>query len=100
MKTVMKKRKAKDKKWADYYEHRDLLDEIVEDPVEFSLDDELLRDILERKRKRKLQNVTIKMDPLQVHTIRKLATIKSIPYQTLVRHWLSDKIRQELNLVK
>jgi predicted DNA binding CopG/RHH family protein len=100
MKKVMKKRKAKDKKWADYYEHRDFLDEIVEDPVEFSLDEELVRDILERKRKRKLKNVTIKMDPLQVHTIRKLATIKSIPYQTLVRHWLSDKIRQELNLVK
>jgi len=100
MKKVMKKRKAKDKKWADYYEHRDLLEEIVEDPVEFSLDEELLRDILEGKRKRKLQNVTIKMDPLQVHTIRKLATIKSIPYQTLVRHWLSDKIKQELNLVQ
>jgi predicted DNA binding CopG/RHH family protein len=96
----MKKGKRKDKKWADYYEQRDLLEEIVEDPVEFSLDDHLLRDILERKRKRKLQNVTIKMDPLQVHTIRKLATIKSIPYQTLLRHWLSDKIRQELNLVK
>ena len=96
----MKTGKRKDKKWADYYEQRDLLEEIVEDPVEFSLDDHLLRDILERKRKRKLQNVTIKMDPLQVHTIRKLATIKSIPYQTLLRHWLSDKIRQELNLVK
>jgi predicted DNA binding CopG/RHH family protein len=100
MKKVMKKGKAKERKWADYYEHRELLEKIVEDPVEFSLDEELLRDIFERKRKRKLQNVTIKMDPLQVHTIRKLATIKSIPYQTLVRHWLSDKIRQELNLVK
>jgi predicted DNA binding CopG/RHH family protein len=96
----MKKGKRKDKEWADYYEQRDLLEELVEDPVEFSLNDELLRDILEKKRKRKLQNVTIKMDPLQVHTIRKLATIKSIPYQTLLRHWLSDKIRQELNLVK
>jgi hypothetical protein len=96
----MKKGKRKDKKWAEYYDQRDLLGEIVEDPVEFSLDVELLRDILEKKRKRKLQNVTIKMDPLQVHTIRKLATIKSIPYQTLLRHWLSDKIRQELNLVK
>jgi predicted DNA binding CopG/RHH family protein len=96
----MKKGKHKDKKWADYYDQTDLLEEIVEDPVEFSLDDQLLRDILGKKRKRKLQNVTIKMDPLQVHTIRKLATIKSIPYQTLLRHWLSDKIRQELNLVK
>jgi len=96
----MKKGRGKENKWADYYEQRDILEEIVEDPVEFSLDEELLHDILEKKRKRKLQNVTIKMDPLQVRTIRKLATIKSVPYQTLVRHWLSDKIRQELKRVK
>jgi predicted DNA binding CopG/RHH family protein len=96
----MKKGKSKDNKWADYYDQKDILEEIFEDPVEFSLDEHLLRDILEKKRKRKLQNVTIKMDPLQVRTIRKLATIKSVPYQTLVRHWLSDKIRQELKLVK
>jgi predicted DNA binding CopG/RHH family protein len=96
----MKKGKSKDNKWADYYDQKDILEEIFEDPVEFSLDEHLLRDILEKKRKRKLQNVTIKMDPLQIRTIRKLATIKSVPYQTLVRHWLSDKIRQELKLVK
>jgi len=96
----MKKAKNRGNKWADYYEQRDILEEIVEDPFEFSLDEQLLHDILEKKRKRKLQNVTIKMDPLQVNTIRKLATIKSIPYQTLVRHWISDKIRQELNLGK
>ena len=96
----MKGRRRKRKEWADFYDGRDILEEIVEDPVEFSLDERLLSDILERKRKRKLQNVTIKMDPLQVRTIRKLATIKSMPYQTLVRHWLSDKIRQELNLTK
>ncbi len=96
----MKKRKREEKKWAEYYEERDILKEILEDPVEFSLDENLLRDILEKNRERKLQNVTIKMDPLQVQTIRKLATTKSIPYQTLMRHWLSDKIRQELNLIK
>jgi predicted DNA binding CopG/RHH family protein len=92
------KKKGKRQQWAEYYEERDILEEIIEDPVEFSLDEGLLRDILQKKRKRKLQNVTIKMDPLQVRTIRKLATMKSMPYQTLVRHWLSDKIRQELDL--
>ena len=92
------KKKGKRQQWPEYYEERDILEEIIQDPVEFSLDEELLRDILQKKRKRKLQNVTIKMDPLQVRTIRKLATMKSMPYQTLVRHWLSDKIRQELDL--
>ena len=96
----MKKKKGKEKDWAEYYDRADILDELLEDPVEFSLDDQLLRDVIDKKRKRKLQNVTIKMDPLQVNTIRKLATIKSMPYQTLVRHWISDKIRQELNLEK
>jgi hypothetical protein len=96
----MKKEKNSAKRWADYYDRGNILEELIEGPIEFSLDSQLLRDILGKKRKRKLQNVTIKMDPLQINTIRKLATIKSIPYQTLVRHWLSDKIRHELNLVK
>ena len=94
----MKKRRNKTKDWSEYYDQANIFDELLEEPVAFSLDDQLLRDILSKKRKRKLQNITIKMDPLQVRTIRKLATIKSIPYQTLIRHWLSDQIRKELNL--
>ena len=85
---------------AAYYDRANILDELVEESVEFSLDDQLLRDILNKRSKRKLQNVTIKIDPLQVNTIRKLATIKSVPHQTLMRYWISDKIRQELNLAQ
>ncbi len=96
----MEKKRRKSERWTDYYDQGNILEELIEEPVAFSLDDELLRDILVKRRKRKLQNITIKLDPLQVNTIRKLATMKSIPYQSLVRHWLSDKIRQELNLVK
>jgi predicted DNA binding CopG/RHH family protein len=84
--------------WADYYDKRGILDELLEEPVDFSLDKEILRDILSKGRKRKLQNVTIKIDPLQLKAIRKLATLKSIPYQTLVRHWLSEQIKKELDL--
>lgn len=84
--------------WADYYDKRGILDELLEEPVDFSLDKEILRDILSTGRKRKLQNVTIKIDPLQLKAIRKLATLKSIPYQTLVRHWLSEQIKKELDL--
>jgi hypothetical protein len=96
----MKREKRKAKQWADFYDRVNILEELLEDPAEFSLDEQLLRDILSKKRKRKLENITIKMDPLQVKTIRKLALTKSIPYQTLVRHWLSDKIRKELNIIK
>jgi predicted DNA binding CopG/RHH family protein len=93
-------KKEKDKELADYYDQVNILDELLEEPVEFSLGERLRRDILSKKRKRKLQNITVKIDPLQVKAIRKLATTKSIPYQTLIRYWLSQEIRKELNLLK
>jgi predicted DNA binding CopG/RHH family protein len=93
-------KKERDKQWADYYDQVSILDERLGEPAEFSLEERLRRDILSKKRKRKLQNITIKIDPLQVKAIRKLATTKSIPYQTLIRHWLSEEIKKELNLSK
>jgi len=96
----MKKEKNKDKQWADYYDQANIFDELLEESVEFSLEEQLYHDILSKKRKRKLQNITIKIDPLQVRAIRKLATTKSIPYQTLIRLWLSEEIKKELNLLK
>jgi hypothetical protein len=92
--------KKRDKQWADYYDRVDILDELLEEPVEFSSGGRLRRDIVSKKRKRRLQNITIKIDPLQVRAIRKLATTKSVPYQTLIRHWLSEEIKKELNLLK
>jgi len=93
-------KKEREKQWADYYDRINVLDELLEEPVEFSLGKQLRRDILLKKRKRRLQNITIKMDPLQVQAIRKLATTKSIPYQTLIRHWLSEEIKKEWSLSK
>ena len=46
-----------------------------------------------------MKNVTIKIDPLQIMAIKKLSTMKSIPYQTLIRHWLAEGIRHELDSV-
>ena len=93
-------KKERDKQWADYYDQVNILDELLEKPIEFSLRGQLRRDVLSKKRKRKLRNVTIKIDPLQVQAIRKLATTKSMPYQTLIRHWLSEEIKKELNSLK
>jgi predicted DNA binding CopG/RHH family protein len=91
-------KKQHKKDWAEYYDEKDILDELVAGSVDFSLDEVLLKEILSKARKRKLQNVTIKIDPLHLRAIRKLATVKSIPYQTLVRHWLSEQIKKELHL--
>ncbi len=82
-----------------YYDQRNILSEISDDPLDLSLEDGLSQDIVSGKRKRKLKNVTIKIDPLQVMAIKKLSTMKSIPYQTLIRHWLAEGIKQELDSV-
>jgi predicted DNA binding CopG/RHH family protein len=82
----------------EYYDKRGVLGEIVEGDVTLSLEDALREDILSGKRKRKLQNITIKLDPLYLVSIKKVATKKGIPYQTLVRQWMAEHIRKELKI--
>ena len=96
----MNKREIEEKDRIEYYDDGDILDEITDETVEFSMDEHLRQDILSGKRKRKLKNITIKMDPLQIMAIKKVAAIKSIPYQTLIRHWLAGEIRKEMDLVR
>ncbi len=95
----MKKKESKPKSWIGYYEDGDILDEVTDEEVYLSLDDQLRQDILTGKRKKKLKNVTIKIDPLQITAIKRLASMKSIPYQTLIRHWLAENIKHELDLI-
>ncbi len=92
----MRKQEKKSEDWVEYYEHGDILDEITDESVDLSLDERLRQDILSGRRKRKLKNITIKIDPLQIMAIKKLANMKSIPYQTLIRHWLAQDIKKEL----
>jgi len=95
----MATQKGMPKKWAEHYDQENILDEIIEESVTLTLDEGLLQNIVSGKRKRKLKNISIKMDPLHVQAIKKLATMKSIPYQTLVRYWLAEDIRKELDSV-
>ena len=83
---------------ARYYDRRGVLGELVERPVEFALDEELRRQILEGARGRRLQNVSIKLDPAQIQAVRKIATMRSVPYQALIRQWLAEAIRKELRI--
>ncbi len=96
----MKKQQKRGGNWAEYYDHGNILDEITDESVDLSLDDHLRQDILSGKRRRKLRNITIKVDPLHIMAIKKLATKKSMPYQTLIRHWLAEEIKKELKLSK
>ena len=40
----------------------------------------------------------MKIDPLYLQSIKKIATLRGIPYQTLMRQWLTEKIRKELKI--
>jgi len=95
MKTKSAKKKVTDE---EYYDKHGVLGEIAEGEVALSLDDALRQDILSGKRKRKLRNITIKLDPLYLLSIKKVATKKGIPYQTLVRQWVAENIRKELKI--
>jgi hypothetical protein len=83
---------------AEYYDKADIMDEILDVSIDLTLDSGLRKDILSGKRRRKLKNLTIKMDPVQIQAVRKIATMKSIPYQTLIRHWIAEEIKKELLL--
>lgn len=82
-----------------YYKRENILDEITDEPVDLSLNEQLRQDIVSGKRRRNLRNITIKIDPLHIRAIKKLATMKSIPYQTLIRHWIVEDIKKELDLI-
>jgi predicted DNA binding CopG/RHH family protein len=83
---------------ANYYDRRGVMAELLDRPVDFALDEELRRQILTGARSRRLQNVSIKLDPAQIQALRKIATMRSIPYQTLIRQWLAEGIRRELRV--
>ncbi len=92
----MPKRSARSQETpAQYYDRRGVLKELEEGVVEFALEEELRDEILKGQRKRRLENVSIKLDPAQIQALRKIATMKSIPYQTLIRLWMAEGIRRE-----
>jgi len=95
----MSKKTAKSKNWIRYYDERNILDEITNEALDLILDEHLRDEILSGKRKRKLKNITIKIDPLQVKAIKKLSTMKAIPDQTLIRSWLAEGIKSEMDSV-
>jgi hypothetical protein len=83
---------------AQHYDRYGILKDLIDEPMEMSLKTELRRSILLGKRKRKLKNISIKVDPLQIQAIKKVAAMKSIPYQILIRHWLSQNLKEELHI--
>lgn len=94
MKTKIRKKLTDE----EYYDIYGILKDIVEEDIDLSLDNALREEIITGKRKRRLRNISIKIDPLYLQSIKKIATLKGKPYQTLMRQWLTEKIRKELKI--
>lgn len=95
----MKKRTMKkDITIEEYYDTHSILKDIVDEDIDLSLDDALRKSIITGSRKRKLRNISIKIDPLYLQSVKKIATMKGVPYQTLIRQWLIKEIKKELKI--
>jgi hypothetical protein len=64
---MVQRSKRRAESLADYYDRRGVLREVGGRPVEFTLDEELRRQILKGKRTRRLQNISIKLGPSRGH---------------------------------
>ena len=95
MKTKLSKKELTDE---EYYDTHGVLKDVADEDVDLSLEEALRKDILSGKRRRTLRNISIKIDPLYLQSIKKIATLKGIPYQTLLRQWLTENIKKELKI--
>ncbi|MFH0933559.1 MAG: CopG family antitoxin [Nitrospirota bacterium] len=95
----MRKRTIKkDLTSGEYYDTHGILKDIIDEEIDLSLDDALRKSIITGSRKRKLRNISIKIDPLYLQSVKKIATMKGVPYQTLIRQWLIKEIKKELKI--
>ncbi|MBU0566839.1 BrnA antitoxin family protein [bacterium] len=85
-------------KEAEFWDEQGVLDFASELDEPITIDSELREEVLSGKRKRKLKNISLKVDPVFIQAIKKIATQKAIPYQSLIRMWLAENIKQELRL--
>ena len=79
-----------------FWDEKGVLNFIQENDENIGLESQLKQDILRGKRKRHLKNISVKLDPVYITVIKKIATQKSLSYQSLIRHWLSENIKREL----
>ena len=69
-------KKGRDKPWADYYDQVNILDELLEEPVEFSLGEQLRRDILS---KIEAKGVWSTCSPLKLHILQVRVLPQELP---------------------
>ena len=83
---------------AAYYDRHGILSEIADEPADIALGDAFREEVLTGQHRRRLKNVSIKLDPAQIVAVRKIAVMKALPYQSLIRHFVAEGIKRELQL--
>jgi len=70
--------------------------EFIEDfePVEIELSPELEDEILSKRELKK--PITLRLEPSQIDAVKRIAVKKGLPYQTLIRLWITERIRTEI----
>jgi predicted DNA binding CopG/RHH family protein len=59
-------------------------------PVEVQVSRRIREHVRERK-----QNLTLRMEPSRVKEIKAVAEERGVPYQTLMRMWIFERLRRE-----
>lgn len=81
-----------------FWDEHDTTEFIEEfEPVEVEIAPELKDKILSKRELKKA--VTLRLEPSQIEAIKKIAAKKGLPYQTLIRMWLTEKIDKEKDAI-
>jgi len=81
-----------------FWDEHDTTEFIEEfEPAEVEIAPELKDKILSKRELKKA--VTLRLEPSQIEAIKKIAAKKGLPYQTLIRMWLTEKIAKEKNAI-
>lgn len=69
--------------------------EFIEDfePVDIEVAPELEEEIFNKRELKK--PVTLRLEPNQIDAVKKIAVMKGLPYQTLIRMWITERIKSE-----
>lgn len=80
---------------ARFWEEHDST-EFVEDlePVDIEVSPELEKEILNKRELKK--PITLRLEPYQIDAVKKIAIRKGLPYQTLIRMWITERIKAEV----
>ncbi|MCL6479390.1 MAG: BrnA antitoxin family protein [Peptococcaceae bacterium] len=69
--------------------------EFVDDfePIDIKVSPELEEEILNRRELKK--PITLRLAPTQIDAVKRIAVKKGLPYQTLIRMWITERIETE-----